>query len=326
MKKFLTLLIAVPVLFASCMKEEKVTPEETAMSQGLNMYSIGRNDNAIVSIPAQIAIRMNTLLVECLDINDNKDIEHEDVKRTVDGKEINYKTKLFGNATLAIANENTPDEKITISYPSGYNYLLANDYMYYGVVEIATGGHLLSDFNEEDVRWYISSGSDKLKVGSSTVRTLTFSDYSISAHSGNTWNIEAGDLEYYIYSSESVAELVMSCTVKLSSAAAANANYAKMTTEPLTVTNVTSSGNPIGYPALNVVYRGTSLVYQPKCSQDAISSGTETVESPTLTAFNPESYPVSSVKVVWGWANESACTTSCTVTYGDYSKVYINSY
>lgn len=325
MKKLLTIAILAAAVMTSCIKSEKEDPGANAIRNGLEFYNTGSANYTITTMPAAIAVRMNTLMVEALRINGDRNPSVA-VQETVGGTTTNYKSNLFSNATITVQDFDTPDEVITIVYPEAYYYEASKDNAYWGTVTIKTGGNLLSDFdNEEFIQWTLNS-SNLLLVGryDNTHMEWDADDYTISIDYPGTWRVGTDSYRHFVTNTQTKAEWSTSYTISLSSASTANASYANMSKQPITVSDVYSHGNIIDSDLTMSYSLDSPMTYQPKCSQSTVSSGKEIISSPALSAYAPNTFPYPSVSVTWGWANETSCSTSATLVYGEYSKVFYN--
>ena len=322
---FAAMICASIILGTSCVKETKLTHEEQMKNSAITLYYTGVDHHNMAMGPAHIALRLNTLLYEAdnhvdgpIDITDTESGgEYTSVRVNIGTDEdptmVDCRGRLFGNAKFQIDNKGEATEKITITYPIGYESNAANDYAYCGKISFETGGKYLNDAG--DATWnalpYGTEPYDMNKLR----RISTYGDiyFDWSEYSIQDMSISASEFLCY-YKSHSDKASVWDLYYWF----APHADYNSAPTYKNYISKELGHG---GYSSGSIIKSSASedptivayqavgtLVTKINCGMNSIKEGTEKVVSTAFSLINPESFPESTVTLKWSSTNENSCT------------------
>ncbi|MDR2886349.1 MAG: hypothetical protein LBU95_06180 [Rikenellaceae bacterium] len=324
---FFAFALCAALALSSCIKNEEISYEDQMKSSGSTLYSYGAAYHGRALGPAYIALRLNTLLYEAdrlgADLNFGYATDEGEVVETKEGQVIDYRAKLFGNATFVHTNPGEAGETVTITYPNNYSSNTASDYEYNGSITFVTHGNRLGvDDDQNEVTWEVRMNSDNplsrsgiyFKWGDGdytiSVTSITVTDFQ-SYYSGAENCKSSWDASYWFSPGDTYIETP------------SYVNYTGMAMTHGGSSEGTLIKSTPSEMELTVSYTVSStLTTQFKCAMNAITAGTEKVSAPDFKTVNPETFPESSATMVWSWPNESACTRYGVLTYAGFSAQY----
>lgn len=311
MKKLLLSMLAFAAALGldSCLGKPKI--EDDPMQGGKYIYNYTHIQNFIANDLLNIGFRLNILLTEAAKQPDG------DITKLIvryNNSNINLTATLFGNATVETSST-IPGDYI-IRYVQ--NYGVTNDIRRQGAVRVSTGGKLLTE-TEGGVKpvWSIEVESDELYCAYSNdtnIRVVTDEPMTVTADSDNEWHYEINGYKSSVYSDHAS---------KWNTSGQISFNYHSMDYDNVLggKFTVNCQGDGITMYSLDAMtYRGTELVYSPKCGYAFTVSGTEFGRFDTSASINLTIFTALSSRLTW---NSSDCKLSAMMEYDNMTEKVI---
>lgn len=303
MQKTLLALLALPLLFTSCLSSSNSEPDPLA--PGIDIYNAAATKNQLALLPADVAFRLAMILAEA----ESQGLTGNDVFSVKTAKGAIVRDLLFPNSVRITQESET---KFKIMMPEGSTY-------WWGTVYVETHGDFLLE-GSTDQSWDITAEGLNLIVwtGVNNVTYLYNDDLMVSVMPINPGNFDIAVRNVRLTSGSNIEML-----------AGWNGNYALAvgTTGPLTFTEVSEKNVEFTFASgsgrdSNISWDGQKVTYKGATNVESgqivnILTSAMMIRARLLNNTDPENYPSSEVSV--SIANNG---TSYTVTYNGMTATY----
>lgn len=304
-KSLMAMLLALPMLFGSCLNTSKSEPDP--MAPGVLIYNAANSKHQLALVPTDAAIRLNMLLEEAK----SQGLTGDEMLRVknAEGKELRY--TLFDQYSVLITREDT---KYTLQFADGTTY------MYNGKIIVDTNGFETLDTPDENdyAEWTVSTKDLYYKYPSlGGYINYYFEDDKpatvISGGNSGSYHIRINGLKV---ASGGSAEMLSGWNGDFTlNAPAYSLAYSKCH-EGTFKLNGTGKDTYVSWDGQNVQFKGVTNSYYGDLIGNAILSGSITARF-LSTDYDQTAYPSPMVQVIW--SNDGK---SYTINYNGMTSTY----